>query len=124
MEDNPCLSCGACCAFYRATFYWAETDLANPDGVPSEMTVKINDFMVAMKGTEKHPPRCIALSGTIGVSVACTIYERRSSVCRNFLPAWQDSAFVTRCAQARLAHGLVALPPNPGSNDHPLPRAA
>ena len=30
--SNPCLSCGACCAFFRASFHWLETTSA-PDGV-------------------------------------------------------------------------------------------
>ncbi|HDN1328034.1 YkgJ family cysteine cluster protein, partial [Escherichia coli] len=21
---NPCMTCGACCAFFRVSFYWAE----------------------------------------------------------------------------------------------------
>ena len=25
-EPNPCIECGACCAYYRASFYWAEAD--------------------------------------------------------------------------------------------------
>jgi len=124
LNNNPCLSCGACCAFYRASFYWAETDLQSPDGVPADMTVRVNDFYVAMKGTEIQPTRCIALSGTIGESVTCTIYARRSSVCRNFVPAWQDSLSTTRCGKARLAHGLPALPSNPEDYNHPLPQAA
>ncbi|MBB8903342.1 YkgJ family cysteine cluster protein, partial [Escherichia coli] len=25
MSDlNPCITCGACCAFFRVSFYWAE----------------------------------------------------------------------------------------------------
>ena len=27
---NPCLSCGACCAFYRASFYWSEAAGVTP----------------------------------------------------------------------------------------------
>lgn len=96
----------------------------SPDGVPSDMTVRVNEFYVAMKGTGIHPVRCIALSGTIGESVICTIYTRRPSACRNFVPAWQDSSSASRCGQARLAHGLPALHPNPEGNDHPLPQAA
>ncbi|WP_142908916.1 CxxCxxCC domain-containing protein, partial [Klebsiella pneumoniae] len=23
---NPCMTCGACCAFFRVSFYWAEAD--------------------------------------------------------------------------------------------------
>lgn len=124
MDDNPCLQCGACCALFRASFYWAETDEFTPGGVPSEMTVRINDFLVAMKGTQRHPPWCIALSGTIGKEVCCSIYERRSSVCREFEAAWQNNRGNPRCNQARLAWGLK--PVSPESRQHPteFPKAA
>ncbi|MLR39642.1 YkgJ family cysteine cluster protein, partial [Salmonella enterica subsp. enterica] len=23
---NPCMTCGACCAYFRVSFYWAEGD--------------------------------------------------------------------------------------------------
>ncbi|EFG2122847.1 YkgJ family cysteine cluster protein, partial [Escherichia coli] len=23
-NPNPCMTCGACCAFFRVSFYWAE----------------------------------------------------------------------------------------------------
>ena len=124
LNNNPCLSCGACCGFYRVSFYWGETDMHGPEGVPSDMTVKINEFYVAMKGTEAQPARCIALSGSIGESVACTIYTRRPLACRNFMPAWQDSSSGPWCGKARLAHGLPALHPNPEDNNRPLPQAA
>ena len=61
MLINPCLECGACCAFFRASFYWAESDLAQPMGVPSELTDKLNDFRLFMQGTNGSHPRCIAL---------------------------------------------------------------
>jgi hypothetical protein len=32
MSDNPCVSCGACCAHFRVSFYWAEADDA-PGGI-------------------------------------------------------------------------------------------
>ncbi|HBP8873638.1 TPA: YkgJ family cysteine cluster protein, partial [Escherichia coli] len=25
-NPNPCMRCGACCAFFRVSFYWAEAD--------------------------------------------------------------------------------------------------
>lgn len=25
-ENNPCVSCGACCAYFRVSFYWAESE--------------------------------------------------------------------------------------------------
>ena len=66
--------------------------------------------------TQRHPPYCVALSGTIGKEVYCSIYERRSSVCREFEPAWQDNRGNPRCNQARLARGLE--PVSPDSRHH------
>ncbi|MFZ7112061.1 MAG: YkgJ family cysteine cluster protein [Desulfatiglandales bacterium] len=124
MGYNPCLECGACCAMFRASFYWAETDEFTPGGVPSEMTVKINDFLVVMKGTQHQAPRCIALSGTIGKEVFCSIYDRRSSVCRDFVPAWEDGRGNPRCNQARLAWGLKPLSPGSWHHTTGFPKAA
>ncbi|WP_374212354.1 YkgJ family cysteine cluster protein [Thiothrix subterranea] len=28
MNPNPCMTCGACCASFRVSFYWGETDAA------------------------------------------------------------------------------------------------
>jgi hypothetical protein len=111
--SNPCLTCGACCAFYRASFYWAETESGTPGGVPDELTEKRNDFRVQMKGTSGPSPRCIALEGEIGRSVRCAVYERRSSVCRAFPFSLQDGIANERCDRARQAHGLEPLRPDP-----------
>jgi uncharacterized protein len=108
---NPCLDCGACCAFFRASFYWAESDLASEGGVPSELTEKLNDFRMVMKGTTGSCPRCIALKGNIGDRVYCSIYESRASVCRDFQPAWLNGEPNEQCDNARAKWGLVPLPP-------------
>ena len=95
-----CQTCGACCAYFRISFYWAETD-AHPLGqVPQDMTKAISPHYVAMQGSTTKPPRCVALAGDIGQSVACTIYEKRSSTCRAF-EMGSDGCFKTR-----KAHGL------------------
>lgn len=97
-----CQDCGACCAHFRVSFYWTESD-AHPDGtVPQGMTTPITPHRVAMLGTECKPARCIALAGDIGKAVSCTIYPLRSSTCREFNP---DDP---RCAEARRLHGLPA----------------
>jgi len=124
MGNNPCLNCGACCALFRASFYWAETDEFTPGGVPWEMTIKIADFCVAMKGTERKPPRCTALVGEIGRKVFCSIYDHRSSVCRNFEPSWQNYHSNPRCNQARLGWGLKPLSPDSWRNNRGFPKAA
>ncbi|RWX44679.1 hypothetical protein H206_01622 [Candidatus Electrothrix aarhusensis] len=120
---NPCLTCGACCAFYRASFYWAETALGTPGGVPDHLTEKLNDFRVQMKGTRGLKPWCIALTGDIGQGVSCSIYKQRSSVCRDFQPSLLDGVVNERCDRARLAHGLDPVTPGDwGVED--FPRAA
>ncbi len=120
--SNPCISCGACCAYYRASFYWAEADETLGGTVPIELTEKLNDFRRVMKGTSRKSPRCIALLGEIGKSVRCSIYEQRASVCRDFDLSWLNGVHNERCDQARIAWGLEPLPapvaqPDQGSDE-------
>lgn len=80
--ENPCITCGACCAAHKVIFYWHEAwDIGGGD-VPEELTRKISEVMVCMKGTDKNEPRCIALQGTVGKDATCTIYPNRPSACR------------------------------------------
>ncbi|WP_283151217.1 YkgJ family cysteine cluster protein [Silvimonas soli] len=102
---HPCLECGACCASFRVSFYWAETD-AHPFGsVPQQLTTTISPHHVAMRGTENKPVRCVALTGEIGQPVSCSIYTQRSSTCREF------AAGSEYCNKARGMHGLPVLAP-------------
>ncbi|MBU4610098.1 YkgJ family cysteine cluster protein [Achromobacter sp. GG226] len=101
--SQPCIRCGACCANFRVSFYWAETDM-HPEGiVPAGLTVPLTFHHVAMRGTEQRKPRCEVLVGEIGVSVGCQIYAQRPSPCREF------EAGDPRCDQARARHGLPPL---------------
>ncbi len=102
-----CTTCGVCCATFRVSFYWAETDAHPLGSVPAHLTIPITPHHVAMRGTEQHPVRCTALDGTPGESVSCRIYPLRSSTCREF------EAGTAHCNQARAAHGLPALEPIP-----------
>lgn len=85
-----CQTCGACCACFRVDFHPAELaggDFAWAEGVPPEITVRLNDQLVRMQGTDSgfdSPPRCVALSGRLGVVVNCTIYASRPGPCRDF----------------------------------------
>ncbi|PHM54890.1 hypothetical protein Xhom_02856 [Xenorhabdus hominickii] len=48
LQNNSCINCGACCAYFRVSFYWAEAE----DGggtVPTAITEKLNNFMRCMK---------------------------------------------------------------------------
>lgn len=103
---QACLDCGACCAWFRVSFYWAETD-AHPGGsVPEHLVKPIGPHRVAMRGTEWKPARCIALAGEVGQSVSCSIYPLRSSTCREF------EAGTEHCNRARQAHGLPPIGPD------------
>lgn len=62
-----------------------------------------------MIGMEGSTPRCIALEGNIGELVRCTIYENRSSVCRDFDASWINGICNERCDKARAAWGLPSL---------------
>lgn len=106
---TPCLTCGACCAYYRASFHWTEADDAGGT-VPVGSTEDFDAFRRAMKGTNQPNPRCVALDGEIGVRVACSIYGARSSVCREFPPAWQNGEPNEKCDRARIAWGLEPIP--------------
>ncbi|HQK99172.1 MAG TPA: hypothetical protein PK090_00295 [Smithellaceae bacterium] len=56
-NTNPCMSCGACCTVFRASFYWAEADDATPGGVPLALTRQITPHRLAMRRTEGPLPR-------------------------------------------------------------------
>jgi Fe-S-cluster containining protein len=109
---NPCLSCGACCACYRVSFHWWETERFLGGATPAGLTVKVTEHRVAMAGTDRRPPRCVALEGQIGEAVHCSIYAQRPSPCREFKPSWADGTRSERCDKARAAHGLPPLEPH------------
>ncbi|MBU1172384.1 MAG: YkgJ family cysteine cluster protein [Proteobacteria bacterium] len=124
MSLNPCLSCGACCAYYRVSFYWAEADDAPFGTVPSEKTEPHGPFRRAMIGTNKKMPRCLCLQGEIGINVFCDIYDQRSSVCKNFDASWVKDVWNERCDMARMAWGLDPLEPDIFNDPGKFPRAA
>jgi len=101
MSENPCVSCGACCAHFRVSFYWTESDDVLGGIVPSALTERVNLHMRCMSGTQSSPPRCVALSGKVGVQVACTIYENRPSPCREFDIFELDGTLNQRCNKLR-----------------------
>lgn len=120
---HPCLRCGACCATFRVSFYWAEADDASPGGVPAALTDKLTPHRRVMRGTNQPAPRCSALLGDIGSSVRCTIHPQRSSTCRDFAASYEDGtgAHNPRCDQARTGWGLAPLTREDWS--YPFPEA-
>lgn len=122
--DNPCLRCGACCAWYRVSFYWSESETFLGGGVPPELTEALNPWRAAMRGTTCPPLRCVALEGNLGEAVCCAIYLQRPSPCRELEPWNEDGSPNERCTKARAGHGLPPLDPRtdrpPGHAPLPL----
>ena len=111
-KRNPCLTCGACCAHYLVTFYWAEGSDAGGQ-VPVELTVDIDHSRRAMRGTtDKSCTRCVALDGIVGFAVRCSIFGYRPSLCGEFPASWADGQQHELCDRARLAKGLELLTPD------------
>ena len=110
MPDNKlCLSCGACCAHYRVSFYWAEADDFTCGGVPVELTERLSSLRIVMKGTNQPNPYCSALMGELGHRVECAIYLNRPQVCRNLHSSWSAGRADEKCDQARMSIGLAPL---------------
>jgi Fe-S-cluster containining protein len=105
---NPCMTCGACCAFFRVSFYWAEGDDAGGT-VPAHLTEQVSPYHRCMSGTNQKNPRCIALAGTTGISAFCAIYEDRPSTCRTFTMSGENGEINEACNRAREYYGLPPL---------------
>lgn len=106
IPSTTCVSCGACCASYRVSFYWSEADPSAGGAVPPELTEPATPFLVCMAGTKHLGGRCVALNGEIGREVSCAIYASRPSPCRAF------GEETERCDEARARHGLPPLRPD------------
>lgn len=113
MDANPCTACGACCASFRVSFYWAESP-----GLADELVERVGPVMACMAGTNELAPRCRALRGRVGEAVECLVYAERPGCCRDVLPG--DEV----CARARTLHGLPMLGldlSRPGRGSHGTP---
>jgi Fe-S-cluster containining protein len=109
-EINPCMTCGACCAYFRVSFYWAEADDAGGI-VPTQLTEPLTPFLRCMSGTNQRQIRCAALTGEIGESVHCAIYQHRPSPCREFASPAKAARLNDACNRARARYGLPPLIP-------------
>lgn len=83
-----CTACGACCTTEaypgNGPFVTLYGDCAERFG-PSELepdTAGCDFLLTRTNGPDET--RCIFLSGTLGEACACTAYERRPQVCRDF----------------------------------------
>jgi Fe-S-cluster containining protein len=103
------------------SFFWGEC--ASSGGtVPDELVTQITPSRVAMIGTDRKPTRCTALLGEVGQTVHCSIYDKRSSTCREFEAAWENGEPNSDCDAARARFGLPPL--QPGWNEIPYEQSA
>lgn len=110
-DNNPCLNCGACCSHYRISFFSGEIDTQPMGFVPEALVsdYEVKPLVACMKGTETGNGRCIALTGTIGKSIGCSIYENRPTPCREF-PVWmEDGSPNPKCQTLRTKIGIAPL---------------
>lgn len=101
---HPCQTCGACCASFRVSFYWAEANDAPGGTVPVELTESLTPHLRCMRGTNAKQPRCVALVGQVGQEVTCQIYPLRASPCH------EVQLGDAQCLKARHKHGLPMDP--------------
>ncbi|MGL5402238.1 MAG: YkgJ family cysteine cluster protein [Acinetobacter sp.] len=97
-SSDACVSCGACCANYRVSFYWAEAER-----MPANMVEPLTAVYSCMKGTNQAQVKCIALQGEVGQQVSCSIYAIRSTTCKEVKIADEQ------CNKARLKYNLIPL---------------
>ncbi|MBO9191841.1 MAG: YkgJ family cysteine cluster protein [Escherichia coli] len=107
-NPNPCMTCGACCVFFRVSFYWAEADDAGGN-VPVSLTEQISPFHRCMRGTSQKNPRCVALAGTLGENAYCSVYKNRPSTCREFAMSGENGEINEACNRARAKYGLPEI---------------
>lgn len=107
-HKNPCVGCGACCAYFRVSFHWSECKSSHGN-VDDDKTSQVTPHRVAMKGTEGKNPRCVNLSGTVGVDSSCSDYTSRPTPCRDFDASYEKNIQSEGCDKARISHGLTPL---------------
>lgn len=101
--ENPCFGCGACCRYFRVSFYHGELDTQPGGCVPANLTVQITPFRACMKGTEAGRGPCVALQEDL----RCSIYELRPSVCREFPAFMPDGTQNPDCLRLRERLGIT-----------------
>ena len=108
--DNPCISCGACCAHYRVSFYCGELEDGLGGTVPAALATQVSPTKACMRDTETGG-RCAALVGELGQpGIACRIYAQRPTPCREFANWFEDGTPNPACQRLRARIGLAPLP--------------
>ena len=89
--------------------HWSEAEPSLGGTVPVELTEVLDAHRRCMRGTWAERPHCVALAGTVGDAVSCTIYAARPSPCRELRMSWEDGGPNPQCDRARALYGLPPL---------------
>ena len=92
--DWDCQTCGACCSYSSEWPRFTMESDEDLDLIPARFVAEDG------RGMRCDGSRCSALSGRVGVSAACMIYEVRPDVCRACNPGDDE------CRTARAAFAL------------------
>ena len=84
-NPNPCMTCGACCAFSASLF------------TGQKLTMLAERF------------RSVALAGTPGENAYCSVYKNRPSTCREFAMSGENGIANEACNRARAKYELPEI---------------
>jgi Fe-S-cluster containining protein len=90
-DSFDCKACGACCSHSSEWPRFSTEDDAQLDLIPARYVSEDES------GMRCDGARCSALSGEVGKSTSCAIYDIRPDVCRACMPGDDE------CRMARLA---------------------
>lgn len=97
MTVSPCQGCGACCSYSEN---WPRFTMEDDAALARIPEAYVN---ARMSGMRCEGNRCAALTGKIGQSTSCAIYEMRPDVCRACEPGDAE------CTMARRRFGISAI---------------
>ncbi|MBO2007002.1 YkgJ family cysteine cluster protein [Serratia marcescens] len=104
---NPCVSCGACCGYFRVSFYWAEAE--DGGGTVPSLTEPLTPFLRCMQGTNSKSPAATLWTAR-SAKPSCSIYLNRPSPCREFDQSGENGLRNEARDRARERYGLPPLP--------------
>lgn len=77
-----CQTCGACC-YHRIDDKWIEVTEQDSLSISHDL---LQDGDIAKYSMKMRDNRCVCLSGSLGQSVSCLIYNNRPTICRQVQP--------------------------------------
>ena len=83
--SHPCLTCGACCAFFRVSFHWSEADPEMGGVVPIELTEPLR----ALREHGLRVPHDVRVTGFDDIPLAASVSPPLTTVAQDTKQAGQ-----------------------------------